>query len=164
MQNKETEPGLIRLLNKAIAREMQVSIQYMLQHSIINALEAAESNGALSSKKIKFIGSHSPTWLPGLNLKKIAITEMRHAESITERLVNLGGEPTTQPDVIMIGESLKEVLEIDREQERSAIELYEQIISVAEKEHDDVTLNMFKRILSDEISHHQAFSKLLEIN
>ena len=39
MQNTHVSTELINLLNKAIAREMQVSIQYMLQHAIWNAKE-----------------------------------------------------------------------------------------------------------------------------
>ena len=59
-------------LNEAIARELQVSIQYMWQHV----------SGKHPRKEI------------GDELKKIAIVEMRHAEDIAERLVELGGTPT----------------------------------------------------------------------
>ena len=157
-----TSPELISLLNKAIAREIQVSIQYMLQHAIWNATESVESVEKTSYKQSKFVGSHSPVWLPGVSLKKIAITEMRHAEAIAERVARLGGEPATQPDTISTGKTLKEILEIDREQERKAIELYQQIINIAEIEHDDITPSMFKRILSDEENHHRIFSSLLK--
>ena len=86
---------------------------------------------------------------------------MRHAETIAERIVHLGGKPTTRPNDISIGENLKDILEINREEERDAIDLYEQIVNVSENENDKDTLNIFKRIISDEKNHYQTFSKLL---
>ena len=35
MENQETTTGLVQLLNRAIARELQVPIQYMFQHSLV---------------------------------------------------------------------------------------------------------------------------------
>ena len=87
---------------------------------------------------------------------------MRHAEAISERIILLGGEATTTPDKIIIDKTAQAMLENDLEQERGAIELYKQIIDVAEKEQDDSTMRLFKYILSDEEKHHQEFSKLLE--
>jgi bacterioferritin len=161
MKNEATSSELLNLLNKAIARELQVSIQYMLQHSIGAGQGSAVSGKTPSVEQSKFVASHSSVWLPGASLKKIAIAEMRHVEAIAERVVLLGGEPTTQPEAITIGKTTKEMLENDREQERRAIELYRQIIDVAGKEHDDVTASLFRRILSDEERHHRVFSNLL---
>ena len=152
---------LLNLLNEAIARELQVSIQYMLQHAIGAGQGFAASGKTPSVEQSKFVASHSSVWLPGSSLRKIAIAEMRHVEAIAERVVLLGGEPTTQPDAITIGKTAKEMLENDREQERRAIELYRHIIDVAGKEHADVTMNLFQRILSDEEKHHRVFSNLL---
>lgn len=161
MKNETNPSHLLDLLNKALARELQVSVQYMIQHAI-GASQATKASGKTSSaKRLQFVASHSPYWLPGQSLKKIAIAEMRHAEAIAERLVLLGEKPTTQPAPITLGKTLKEMLEIDREQERQAIELYEQIIEVAGKQHDDVTRKLFQKILSDEEKHHQSFSSLL---
>ena len=53
------------LLNKAIARELQVSIQYMWQHIQVMGVKAV-------SVQDRF--------------KSTAITEMKHAEKIAERL------------------------------------------------------------------------------
>jgi bacterioferritin len=164
MENRIASAELLNLLNKAIARELQVSIQYMFQHSIGASKGASTSGKTLSAKRNKFVASHSPVWLPGTTLKKIAITEMRHAEAIVERVAGLGGEPTTQPDAITIGETAEEMLEIDKGQEREAIQLYGQIINLAESEQDDVTKNLFQRILSDEEEHHRVFSNMLGVD
>ena len=161
MENKSTSYDPINLLNQALARELQVSLQYMLQHAIGAGQESAAHGTTPLNKQSKFVASHSLYFLPGASLKKIAITEMRHAEAIAERIVLLGGEPTTQPDAITIDKTTKEMLENDREQEIRAITLYEQIIDIAGKEHDDTTKHLFQRILSDEEKHHRMFSDLL---
>lgn len=153
---------LLILLNKAVAREMQVSIQYMLQHSVLNARVTDAKNNKSSEKQDKFVGTHFPYWLPGTSLKKIAITEMRHAESIAERIVHLGGEPTTHPDPITLGNNSKEILEINKKAEKGAIELYNKIITVSEEQNDAITRDLFKRILNDEENHYKIFSKVLD--
>jgi bacterioferritin len=164
MNNLAPSPELLNLLNNAMARELQVSIQYMLQHATGSSQAAAASATKLLGKQSKFVSSHSPYFLPGASLKKIAITEMRHAEAIAERIVFVGGEPTTQPDTITIDKTTVEMLKNDREQERGAIELYKQIIDVAGKEDDEITVHLFQRILSDEEKHHRMFSDLLGVD
>jgi bacterioferritin len=132
---------LLDMLNKAIARELQVSVQYMWQH-------------------VQWRGVKS--FAVKEELKKIAITEMKHAETIAERLFYLGGIPTTKPDPIFVRESLKEMIEQDKKDEENAITLYKAIIDKAEKEGDITTAEIFKKILKDEEEHHDTFTSLLE--
>ena len=87
---------------------------------------------------------------------------MIHAEQIGERIVHLGGEPTTQPAPITLGESIREMLELDRAQEQGAIRLYTQIIDAAEQAGDDETRSLFQRILADEERHHHIFTEMLQ--
>ena len=129
------------LLNKAIARELQVSIQYMWQHIQVMGVKAV-------SVQDKF--------------KSTAITEMKHAEKIAERLWYLGGVPTTKPSVIDVGESLKDFLKLDTKAEVEAIEMYQGIIELATKEKDITTAFMFKEILEDEEEHHDLFTTMLD--
>jgi bacterioferritin len=162
MVNEEGSTELIELLNMAVARELQVCIQYMLQHSIWIAKAPVKSDDEISEAQRKFVGTHFPYFLPGTGLKKIAITEMRHAEAIAERVVRLGGTPTTKPDPIKIGETLKEILEINKAVEKGAITLYKQVLEVAVKENDEETKKLFERILADEEGHYKTFSEMLE--
>lgn len=162
MSEVEGSNELLDLLNKAVARELQVSIQYMLQHCIWIAKAPEKPDKEISEAQRKFVGTHFPYFLPGTGLKKIAITEMRHVEAIAERIVRMGGKPTTKPDPIKIGETVKEILEINKAVESAAITLYKQIIEVAEKENDEETKKMFERILSDEEGHFKTFSEMLE--
>ncbi len=132
---------LKELLNRAIARELQVSIQYMWQ-----SVEAKGFEGEVIRDQIR----------------KIAITEMTHAESIAKRLVYLGERPTTKPSKITVGENAKEMMEIDKKAEEEAIELYKEIIKTAVEEGDVTTAKLFEDILRDEEDHHEFFSSLLE--
>ncbi len=132
---------LMELLNRGIARELQVSVQYMWQHVLAKGVESAAVEDIF---------------------RKIAITEMKHAEEIAERLSYLGGTPTTKPDPIFVGGSLKEMLQTDVKAEEEAIALYKQTIKVADEEGDSTTRRIFEEILADEEEHHDTFTKLLE--
>lgn len=156
-----TSSELFKVLNDALARELKVSVLYMLQHAIWNG-KSSESKSEMSKPR-KFVATHWPTYLPGMSLKKVAITEMRHAEKIAERITHLGGEIVKEVPPYTVGASPKEILEIDKNQEVEAIELYKRIIEMAQKEGDKTTAKMFKQILSDEEGHHKTFSNLLEL-
>ncbi len=132
---------LLDLLNKAIARELSVSIQYMWQHVMAIGMESPE---------VKDI------------FKDIAIVEMKHAEDIAERLFYLGGTPTTKPTSINVGEPLREMIELDLKAENEAIELYTEIIKVADSEDDTTTRLLFEEILLAEEDHKHTFTKLLK--
>ena len=138
-----TSTELLDLLNSAINREIYVSVLYMLQHSTWSVPEKGTSGKQTELEQKKFIGSHSAVWLPGSSLKKIAITEMRHAEAITERVVELGGKATLELKPVVLGNSPKEVLVIDKDQETEAIRLYRQIINLADRENDNITKELF---------------------
>jgi len=129
------------LLDAAVAREIQVSIQYMWQHVQVMGVKAV----AVQDK-----------------FKETAIDEMKHAEKIAERLWYLGGTPTTKPTQITVGKTLKEFLELDTQAEVEAVEMYRQIIQLATKEGDVTTAFMFKEILEDEEEHHDLFTTMLE--
>jgi bacterioferritin len=132
---------LLDMLNKAIAREIQVAIQYMWQHV---------QWGGVKGFAVKD------------ELRSIGIAEMKHAESIAERLYYLGGIPTTKPDPIFVGTTLKEMIVQDVKDEETAIRLYKQIIDKARAENDETTHHLFRDILEEEEDHHDTFTTLLE--
>ena len=114
--------ALLDKLNEAIAREIQVAVQYMWQH--------------VQWSGVKGFAVHD-------ELKSIAIVEMKHAEAIAERLFYLGGIPTTKPSPIFVGTTLKEMIGRDVKDEENAIELYKQIVEMARKEGDETTNRLF---------------------
>jgi bacterioferritin len=131
---------LTDMLNKAIAREIQVSVQYMWQHVMAKGLESAEIADVFEDT---------------------AITEMKHAEKIAERIFYFDVVPTTKPDPIKVGGSIKEMLEHDAKAEEEAIDLYKAIIKQADSEGDTTTRLLFEQILSEEEDHHDTFTTLL---
>ncbi len=132
---------LKQMLNDAIAREIQVSIQYIWQHVQVMGVKAV-------AVQDKFKGT--------------AVAEMKHAEKIAERLWYLGGMPTTKPAAITVGKGLKEFLELDTKAEEEAIVMYKEIIQLATKEGDVTTAFIFQEILEDEEEHHDLFTTMLE--
>ena len=131
---------LLDLLNKGIAKELQVSVQYMWQHVQVTGLDGAV---------VKDI------------FRKISITEMKHAEKLAERLNYLNGVPTSKPDPIFVGGSLIEMLKQDEQDEEESIVLYKRAIQVASEEGDCTTRRLLEEILGEEETHIDTFGKLL---
>jgi len=131
---------LKEMLNKAIAMELQVAIQYMWQHVLATGVDSAAVADVF---------------------KESAITEMKHAEALAERLAYLDGTPTTKPEPIFVGGNLKEMLQTDVKAEENAIALYREIIKVADTEGDPTTRRLAEEILGNEEGHHDTFTNLL---
>lgn len=131
---------LLDILNRSIAREIQVSIQYMWQH-------------------VMAVGMKSPAIRE--IFEETAIDEMKHAEAFAERLDLLGGVPTTTPDPIKVGGTLREMIQFDLQAEVEAIELYKEAIRIAIDAKDPVTRLMYEEILETEEEHWKTFQDLL---
>ena len=131
---------LLEYLNKGIARELQVSIQYMWQHVQVTGIDGTVTEDIF---------------------RKIAIAEMKHAERLAERLDYLNGVPTTKPDPIFVRGSLIEMLKQDEQDEEQAITLYKQAIQTAAEEGDYTTRRILEEILAEEEEHINTFGKLL---
>jgi bacterioferritin len=131
---------LFELMNKGIARELQVSIQYMWQHIMVKGIKSVAVEDIF---------------------KEIAVVEMKHAEEIAERLAYLGGTPTIKPDPIFVGNDLEEMLKLDEKAEEEAVLLYKTTIKTAKEEDEVTTRRLFEKILAEEEEHIDTFSKLL---
>ncbi len=129
------------MLNTAIAREIQVSIQYMWQH-------------------VQWMGVDH--FSVSDRFKEIAVEEMKHAEKIAERLWYLEGVPTTKPAQISVGEDLHGMIANDVKAEEEAIVLYKSIQKQADSENDPTTRFIFEQILEDEEDHHDFFTSVAE--
>ena len=146
----------LAMLNQAVAREIQVSAQYMLQHTKIDKLKrkVIKENYLLESTTYDEFGEL---------LKELAITEMKHLAQIMERIYILGGEATTKPEKVLIGNSMKEFAELNLRAEEEALDLYRQIIKAAKDVGDRETWAMFAKIYSDEEEHLLKFQDYSEM-
>jgi bacterioferritin len=144
------------MLNKAVAREIQVSTQYMLQHTKMEKLKrrVIKENYLLESTTYDEFGKM---------LEDLAKQEMKHLAQIMERIYLLGGEATTKPDKVTIGNSLKEFAELDLKAEEEALELYRQIIEAAKAIGDRETWMLFSKIYGDEEAHLLKFQNYGEM-
>ena len=136
----------IDLLNQGVSRELQVSVQYMLQHSKMEKLirKSTPENILLDKTTYDAVGAF---------LKEFAIQEMKHAADIMERIYYLGGEATTKSNKPVIGDSISEFAKLGVTAEEEALALYRKIIDMALKLGDIETKEMFDKIYSEEEKH-----------
>lgn len=141
---------LITILNKAFADEWLAYYQYWLGAQI--------AKGPMKQAVIT-------------ELKEHATDELRHAQMLSDRIIQLGGTPILTPkewyEQSNCGYStpkdsfVKKLLEQNIEGERCAIDVYEKIIAQT-KDNDYVTYNMAIEILADEVEHEDDLESLLE--
>ncbi len=139
-------PEYIDLLNKAVEREIGVSLQYILQHAKMEKLmrKTLPENILLDKTTYDAVGKF---------LKDIAIQEMKHAADIMERIYYLGGQATTKSSKVTVGDSLSEFAKLGVKAEEEALTLYRQIIETAAKMGDWETREVFEKIYGEEEAH-----------
>ncbi|MCW3984064.1 MAG: ferritin-like domain-containing protein [Candidatus Bathyarchaeota archaeon] len=136
----------IDMLNKAVEREIGVSLQYILQHAKMEKLmrKTLPENILLDKTTYDAVGKF---------LKDIAIQEMKHAATIMERIYYLGGQATTKSSKVTVGDSLSEFAKLGVKAEEEALVLYRQIIETATKMGDWETHEVFEKIYGEEEGH-----------
>ncbi|MEM2108174.1 MAG: ferritin-like domain-containing protein [Candidatus Bathyarchaeia archaeon] len=144
------------LLNQAVSREIQVSIQYILQHAKMEKIlrKVIPENILLDKTTYEAVGKF---------LKEIAIQEMKHAADIMERIYYLGGSATTKSNKPVIGNSLSEFAKLGAKAEEEALVLYRKIIEAARAIGDVETREMFDKIYSQEEQHLFKFQEYVNI-
>jgi bacterioferritin len=145
------------MLNKAIMMEIQAIVQYMTQHSKTEMLKMRKK-----TEPLQIILGKNKFEVLGDILKETAITEMKHAEDIAERIFVLGGEATTKSLPPKIGNSFEEFLENDLEAEEGAMEFYRKIIKEATERGDITTKKLFEDIYMQEEEHYWIFDEYVK--
>jgi bacterioferritin len=141
---------LVKLLNKALADEWFAYYQYWIGAKVVT--------GPMRQTAVAELTEH-------------AADELRHAEMLSERILQLGGTPITDPNdwsklancayIKPIDFNVKAIIQQGIEGERCAIDVYSRLLETT-KEKDFVTHNMLLTILSDEVEHEEDFEALLE--
>lgn len=139
---------LIDQLNKAFADEWLAYYQYWIGAKI--------TKGIIRTAVISELTEH-------------AQDELKHAEMLADRIIQLGGTPTTNPkDLkpncayldpkdVKVDAILKQAIE----GERCAIDVYTKLLKFT-KDKDEITYNMVLDILDEELEHEEDFENLLE--
>jgi bacterioferritin len=86
-------------------------------------------------------------------IKKQSIGEMKHAESLMERILFLDGTPSMQPLDVRIGATVKAMIESDLALELAAVKQYNNAVAIAIKEGDNGSRDLFATLLKDEEDH-----------
>jgi bacterioferritin len=139
-------PDYIDLLNKAVEREIQVSLQYILQHAKMEKLvrRTLPENILLDKTTYEAVGKF---------LREISIQEMKHAAAIIERIYYLGGKASTKSSKITVGDSISEFSKLNVKAEEEALVLYREIIDISGKMGDWETRELFEKIYGEEEQH-----------
>jgi len=138
---KEQRQKLIDELNKGVAREITAIIQYSYHHVMAEGMESP----ALSEM-----------------FEEVAKEEMDHLEEFSGRINYLGGVPTTKPNPIKVGGTLKQMVEDDLELEYQAVKLYKAQIAIAKEIGDTTTRLMLEKILTTEEDHADKWETVLK--
>jgi len=86
--------------------------------------------------------------------RKESIEEMNDAEKLMDRILLLDGHPNLQRlGTVMVGESVAEQLELDRELEGNAVEMYRRGVAIAFEEGDPGTREMLEHLVIGEEEH-----------
>ena len=144
------------MLNMAVAREIQVSLQYMLQHAKMEKLirKTIPENILIDKTTYDAVGKF---------LKEFAIVEMKHAADIMERIYYLGGSATTKADKITVGNTLSEFAKLGAKAEEEALVLYRKIIKAARDVGDRTTRQLFQKIYKEEEEHLFKFQEYVNM-
>jgi bacterioferritin len=136
MNNKK----IVEILNKALAEEITALLQYIQHHYLYKGANAQ------SVREL---------------FKKLSFTEMDHAYKLGERIVALGGMPTTKPDRIEVPEKSIDMIKVNLQVEYNAAEDFRKWIKELDKEGDVTSRNILEGILADEEGHIAELESLL---
>ena len=124
---------VIDLLNEALKAELTAINQYWLHYRVLD-------NWGID--KLAEYERHE------------SIDEMKHADSLAERILFLDGLPNFQAlGRLRIGENVEEILKADLEAEHEGAAIYRNLVVQSEKVRDFVTRDLARSILEDEEKH-----------
>ena len=127
------DPGVIEFLNKVLKGELTAINQYFLHSKML------ADWGLKSLAKKEYEES---------------IDEMKHADSLIERVLFLEGLPNLQDlGRLRIGENVKEIFECDLALEIDAVAVLREAVAHCEKVEDFVSRELFEKILESEEEH-----------
>jgi len=141
---------VIELLNRAFADEWLAYYQYWLGARVVS--------GPMKDAVITELMEH-------------AADELRHAEMVSNRIIQLGGTPLTTPKLWFEKSNcgydapedsfVKAIIEQNIKGEQCAIDVYHALLAETGME-DPVTYNMAVQILQDEVEHEEDLQSLME--
>lgn len=131
---------LVDNLNKDLAGELQAIIQYVQYSAMVTGLERPQLSALFRAE------------IPD---------ELGHAQFLADKIVALGGVPTTQPRPVTTAKDNQEMLQLVLRAEEQAITDYRERAQQAD-EFGDIALKVqLENQILDETSHKEEVEKLL---
>lgn len=135
-----SKESLIKKLNEDLAGELGAIIQYITY--------AAKVTGPYRPQLSAFFLAEVPD-------------EQMHAQYLANKIVALGGEPTTNARPVPAAESNREMLEAVLDAERRAVNDYSERASQAEEFGDKGMVVQLEDIVRDETGHSEETERIL---
>ena len=137
------DPDILSLLNAQLTSELTAINQYFL-HSKMQA------NWGFTE-----LAAHT---------RAESFEEMRHAETVTDRILLLDGLPNYQRiGTLRVGQTLREQFESDLALEFDVINRLKPAIILCREKQDSTTANIFEKIVADEEDHIDYLQTQLEL-
>ena len=133
--------GLIDDLNEALAFEYAAIIQYISYAS-------------------KATGPYRPE-LAEYFLAEV-VDEQGHAQYLANKIVSLGGEPTTTPKPVPAASNNQEMLQAILKEERGAIERYTRLAEAADEAGEIGLMVQLEDMVRDETEHAEETEQMLK--
>ena len=98
-------------------------------------------------------------------VKEVAISEMKHAEGLSERITELGGTPTLDRDIPSESEDINRAV-IDlygtlHDMELNTVDAYNEFIRALVAAEDEVSARLLKRYIEEENEHMSYFYDIM---
>jgi len=140
VSRQKQKEAVIDVLNKARAHELHAIHQYMNQHYNLDNWDY----GTMA-----------------VNVKLIAIDEMRHAEMLADRIEELGGEPTSEPAAkSQAGQKVDVIFRFDANLEDETIATYNNYAMVCRENGDSLSMKLFEALIDEEQIHYNYFDNV----
>jgi bacterioferritin len=134
------KPEMIKSLNEDLAGELGAMIQYITY--------AAKATGPYRPQLSAFFLNEVPD-------------EQGHAQYLANKIVALGGEPTTKARDVPAAKSDREMVEAVRDAEKRAVTDYTKRVKQAEEFGDKGLVVQLEDIVNDETGHLEETERLL---
>ena len=140
LSREERKAAVVAALNKARSMELHAIHQYMNQHYNLDDKDYGEL---------------------AMNMKLIAIDEMRHCEMFAERIKELGGEPTSELAAKVVkGQDVQTIFSSDATAEDDTIYVYNMLRKECAENGDILTAKLFDTIIEEEQAHMNYFDNV----
>lgn len=132
---------LINALNEDLANELQAVIMYTIY--------SAKVSGPWRPQLVQFMQTE-------------ITDELMHAQFLADKIVALGGEPTTEPVAVPKADTARAMLEAIAEAEKKAVAGYTKRAQMAEEFGDKALVVQLEDMVRDEQGHMEETLKLLK--